>query len=165
MTTAWPSAASVGARITARSSASAHKSSGNTTRASDESGHERQRQADPEQAQRHRELAAQRAHVDPRGVREQDQRKRRLGEQLDRLSGRRRLDEPQRLRADEQSDGGEDHRGGDRRTRDPAGDRREREQSQRDDGERPVHGRTLCHRLAARTLGGARRPNRTESRR
>ena len=51
------------------------------------------------------------------------------------------LDQPQRLRADEQPDGGEHHRGGDRRARDPAGDRREREQSQRDNGERPVHGR------------------------
>jgi hypothetical protein len=28
------------------------------------------------------------------------------------------------------------------RTRDPAGDRREREQSQRDNGDRPVHGLT-----------------------
>ena len=109
----------------------------------DEAQRQRQGQADPEQTQRHRELAAQRAHVDPRGVREQDERKRRLGEQLDRLAGRRDLDQPQRLRADEQPDGGEDHRGGDRRTRDPAGDRRECEQSQRDDGNCPVHGPTL----------------------
>ena len=91
MTTAWPSAASVGARITASSSASAHESREAGER-DDEAGHERQRQADPEQAQRHRELAAQRAQVDPRGVCEQDQRERRFGEQLDRLAGRREID-------------------------------------------------------------------------
>ena len=63
------------------------------------------------------------------------------------------LDQPQRLRADQQSDGGEDHRRGDRRARDSARDRREREQSQRDNGERPVHRRSLFNRFTARSLG------------
>ena len=54
------------------------------------------------------------------------------------------IDEPQRLRADEQPDGGEDHRGRDRRARDPAGDRREREQCDGDDGDGPVHDRTYA---------------------
>jgi hypothetical protein len=41
-----------------------------------------------------------------------------------------------------QSDGGEDHRGRDGRTRDPAGDRREGEQGQGDNGDCPVHALT-----------------------
>ena len=67
----------------------------------EEARHERQGQADPEQPERHRELAAKRTDVDPRSVREQDESKRRLGEQLDRLSGRGDVDQPQRVRADE----------------------------------------------------------------
>ena len=52
----------------------------------DESEYERQRETDPEQARRHRDLVAERAKVDPGRVREEDERERRLGEELDGLT-------------------------------------------------------------------------------
>ena len=88
-TTAWPSAASVQASTIASTSASAKLTPGHDRRADQRPGDDRQRQADPEQAQRHRVLAAQRAQRDPRRVGEQHERQRDLGEQLDLLAVRR----------------------------------------------------------------------------
>ena len=166
VTTAWPSAASVGARITASSSASGHEELGKHD--------EGERRIQP-RASAGRPIPSRRSGTEssPRSARTsiREASANRTSASVASASSLTvspagaTLDESQRLRADEQPDCREDHRGRDRRTRDPAGDRREREQGQRDDSERPVHRLTLCHRLAARTLGCARRQKRTESRR
>ena len=59
-TTACPSAASVGARITASTTASASRSSGSTPQGADCPGHDGQREPDSEEAYRKRRLLAQR---------------------------------------------------------------------------------------------------------
>ena len=52
-------------------------------------GHDRQRQADPEQPRRHGVLPSQRPEVDPGGVDEEHERQRRLGEKPHAVAGRR----------------------------------------------------------------------------
>ena len=120
VTTACPSAASVGARMTASRSASGHDSEPKRTRATPKPASERQRQPEAEQTSRDRDLVPERAEVDPRRVAEEDERERRLGQQLDRLAGDRRVDEPEGVGADEQPDRREHHRRSDRRAVEPA---------------------------------------------
>ena len=143
VTTACPSAASVGARITARRSASGHESDPEQEEPDDEPDEQRQRQADTEQARRDGDFVPERSEVDPRRVAEEDERERRLGEQLDGLARDGRVDEAERVGSDERADAREHHRRGDRRSLEPAGDGREPEQRQRDDGQGPVHVQTL----------------------
>jgi hypothetical protein len=87
--------------------------------------------------------------MDARGVTEQHERERGLGEQLDRFARQLRIDQPERVGADEQADSGEDHRPRDRRPVEPSRDSGEGEQSKRDRRQGPVHGQTLRvgHRL------------------
>jgi hypothetical protein len=56
-------------------------------------GHDRERQADPEQPGRYRELAAQSRERDPRGISEEDQRQRRLRQQLHGLTADAQIDQ------------------------------------------------------------------------
>ena len=94
-TTAWPSAASVHASTIASTTASAKLTPGRTAAPITRAGHDRERQADPEQAQRHRGLVAERPQRDPRRVREQDQGQRDLGEQLHLLAVHLQVHQPQ----------------------------------------------------------------------
>ena len=80
MTTACPSAASVGASTIASTSASGQVSSPKSTSGDDRARDDRQRQPDAEQPRRQRDLAPQRPEVDPRRVGEEHERQRRLGE-------------------------------------------------------------------------------------
>ena len=78
-----------------------------------EPGDERQREPEAEKPDGNRQLTAKRAEVDARGVREQDDGQRRLGELLDALAQDGELEEAERLRADDQAERDEDHRRGD----------------------------------------------------
>ena len=155
VTTAWPSAASVGARITARSSASGHARRAEQDEADAEARDERQRQPDPEQARGDRDLAAQRPEVDPRRIPEEHERERRLGEQLDRLARDSGIDEPERVAPDEKAERREHHRPGDRRSVETSRDGGKGEQRERDRRQCPVHVQTLLRvaRLSPRNRG------------
>ena len=100
---------------------------------------DRQRQPDAEQAQRQPDLAAELPEIDARGVAEQHQRERRLRQ---RSHGRARaleVDPVEHLGPDQHADGDEHHRRRDRRAQQPPRDRRDAEQRERHDGERPLH--------------------------
>ena len=88
MTTACPSAASVGASTIASTSASAHVTFGNTSLPDERAGNDRERQADAQQACGYCVFAPERAQVDARGIGEQNDDERGLGERTDRLLGR-----------------------------------------------------------------------------
>ena len=98
----------------------------------DEAGAEarddRQRQPETEKPRRDRDLVPQRAEVDPGGVAEEDEGERRLGEQLDGLARRRRIDDAEGVDTQHEPDRREHHRGGDRRAGDALGHSGEREQ-------------------------------------
>ena len=140
VTTAWPRAASVGARITASSSASGHSSPPKTASAATKPGADRQRQADPEQPGGHADLLAERLQVDPRCVAEEHDGEGGLGQELDRLAARRRVDDPEDLRAEEQAGAGEHHRRGDRGAFDQPGHGCEAEHDEGNGGNGPLHG-------------------------
>ena len=93
VTTACPSAASVGASTTPRRSASAEVSEPSRTRPVLKPRDDRQRQPETEKPRRDRDLVLQRAKVDLVGLAEEDEGERRPGEQLDRLACRRRIDD------------------------------------------------------------------------
>ena len=79
----------------ASTSASAKLMPGHDRSAGERAGKDRERQADAEQPQRHRVLAAQRAQRDPRGIGEQDERQRDLREPLDRLALELEVEQPE----------------------------------------------------------------------
>ena len=139
VTTAWPSAASVGASRTARTSASAMLSEPNNSAAQSAPAAIVSRQADRQQPERQPVVAPQRAHVDPGGVREQHKRERRLREDADRGTGRRDGDLSEHARSGEQPQSHEQHRRGDRAAREPPRDRGDDKHCQRNCGQRPAH--------------------------
>ena len=119
----------------------------------DEAEEDRERKPDPEQARRSPELAAQRAEVDPRGVGEEHDGERCLGQDLDLDSGGRGVDETERVRPDQETRSREHHRRGDRHPLDAAGDRREAEEDDRERCELPVHGsRSFAEPIAGTSL-------------
>ena len=140
MTTVWPSAASVGARMIASEERLRPGEVAEERDRDDEARDDRQRQADSEQAHRDAERPSQRLQVDARGVGEQDDGERRLGEGLDLGAGRGGVDEVERLDADDEPCGGEDHRCGDPRSLDAGRDGREAEEDDGENRELPVHG-------------------------
>ena len=145
VTTAWPSAASVGARMIARTSASGHARSPSSATPTTNPARIVSGRPIPSRRGRYPERPAERRQVDARRVREEDDRERRLGERLDLDAGRRGIDEPERLDADDEAGGREDHRRGDRRALDATGDRREAEEDEaRAAGELPVHARSFA---------------------
>ena len=97
----------------------------------DEPRHDRQRQADSQQAHRNAERPSQRLQVDARCVGEQDDGQRRLGQGLDARAGRGGVDEVERLDADDETRRREDHRRGDPGSVDPGRDGREAEEDER----------------------------------
>ena len=139
VTTACPSAASVGARTTPRMSGLLDGQLVEDDRRRQGAERDGQRQPDPEQAHRHPDPAAEAAG--------------------DRCSRRRRtapapaspppasarsaraleIDLSEHLGTHQQSHGDEDHRRRDRRPRQPPRDRRDPEQRERHDGECPLH--------------------------
>ena len=124
---------------------------------------DRERQADPEQPGRHRELLAQGRQRDPRGVGEEDERQRRLRQQLDGLAADAQIDQAE-YRPCQQPRGREEDRRCDERPLEPAGDGREREQHQRNRREFPGSQRPPLHRSQLDTpLGARRRPHRPPS--
>ena len=163
VTTACPSAASVGARTTASRSASAQVSEPSRTSADAEAGHDRQRQADPEQTRRDRDLVTERAQVDPRGVAEEHDRERRLRQQLHRLAGHARVDEPERVDADDEPDRGEHHRAREWRAGEPPGQGRVAEQRDGDRREGPGHALRPLLAAASGAASGVRRGRRRRS--
>ena len=170
VTTAWPSAASVGARMTARRSASGQVSEPSRTSAGAEARDERQRQPDAEQPRRDRDLVPQRAEVDPRGVAEEDERQRRLGEQLDGLARAAGSTRPRASAPTSSPIAVNTIGAGDRRPVEARRDRGEREQGERDRRQGPVHALTLLRepsgvcrgRGAARSSRSSRRPCRSK---
>ena len=136
VTTAWPSAASVQASMIESTSASTRLTPGSTTDADERAGGDRERQADPEQARRYSELAAQGGERDPRSVGEEDQRQRRLRQQLDGLAADVQVDQPEH-RTCQQARGREEDRRGHDRPLEPTRHGREREQHNRDRGDVP----------------------------
>ena len=78
------SAASVGARAAPTKPASAHVKSWNIHAATSEPSHHRERKADPEQSRRKAGVVTEAGQVHSRRVREEQQRQRHLGEQVDR---------------------------------------------------------------------------------
>ena len=101
-----------------------------------------QRQADAEQPQRQSDVAAKLPQVDARGVAEEDQRERCLGQRSHRRTRAGHIDPVEHLGADQHADGDEHHRRRDRRPRQPLGDRGDAEQRKGDDGEGPFHTRS-----------------------
>ena len=102
-------------------------------------GSDREGKADPEQPHRQVMVAAQSTQVDPRGVGEEDQRERRLGEGADRFTQGREVHLAEHPWPDEDSDGHEDHRRRDGRAREAARERGHDENRGGDNGEAPVH--------------------------
>jgi hypothetical protein len=94
-------------------------------------GHDRQRQPDREQAKRQEVLAAQCREVDPRRVREEDDRQRRLGYPADGVAPDRRVEPPQNVRARQDAADDEHHRRSDHRPQESSRDRRVREDEER----------------------------------
>ena len=137
VTTAWPSAASVQASMIESTSASTRLMPGSTPTPASVPASDRQRQPDPEQARGHGELVAQRRERDPRRVREEDERQRRLGQQLDGLGADPQVDQAEH-RAGEQAGRREEDRRRDDRALEPARDGRERQQDERDRREFPA---------------------------
>ena len=82
--------------------------------------------------------------VDARRIGEEDDRERRFGERLDFEPGRCGIDEVERLHADDEAGGREEHGRGDPRPLDAARDRREDEEDDRERDELPVHGRSFA---------------------
>jgi hypothetical protein len=91
---------------------------------------DRERQPNPEQPGRYRELLAQSRERDPGGIGEEHERQRRLREQLDWLAADTQVDQAQ-YRAGEQARGGKEDRRRNERPLQPTGDGREGEQHQR----------------------------------
>ena len=121
-------------------------------------GDDRERESDPEQAGWHGEFLAQSGERDARGIREEDQRERRLRQQLDRLAADLEIDEPEH-RAGQQPRRREEDRGRDDRVRDPAGDGRVREEEERDRREGPgAHDETLEQGEPRGTPGSVNHP-------
>ena len=116
----------------------------------DEAGDDGQRQPDAEQASGDGGLAPQGAKVDPRGVREEHDGERRLGQGLHVVAQRAQVDEPEHLRAHEQAGRGEDHGSGQRGPGDASRDGRVGEQRDGDAREGPVHRASLRHPLRCR---------------
>ena len=110
VTTTWPSAASVGARMIATRSASGQARSASSDERDGEAGEDRERKPDPEQSRGDVRASAQRREVDPRRVGEEDDREGRLGEGLDLEAFGLRVDEPERVDAHDQAGGREEHR-------------------------------------------------------
>ena len=116
---------------------------------SERAGNHGQRQPNPEQARRHRVSVPQRAKIDARRIREQNQSERYLRELPQRVGTRREIDPPQPLGPDNKASGGE----GDRRrqrlpTPGPQSD--VGQQDPGDDGKGPLaHGSILPDALHA----------------
>ena len=108
---------------------------------------DRQGQADAEQPQGDGVLGAERTQVDPRCIGEQDERERRLGEQLDVPVALRELDQAEPGAGDQAADGEED-RGRDEDALEPERRHRVREHDERDRRHRPVVHRSILAGLA-----------------
>ena len=144
MTTAWPSAASVGASTTASTSASAMLNSPKRAAASSGAERDRERQADPQEPEWHGELLAQLPELDPRGVREQDDGQCRLRQRADRLVRRRSGHSVDALRAHQHAGEHEDDRWCDRRAGEETRHTRDGEHGECDPYECPGHARMLA---------------------
>ena len=151
-TTAWPSAASVQASTIASTTASAKLTPGTTATPTSAPAGDRERQAEPEEPQRHCVLAAQRVQRDPRRVGEQHQGERDLREQLDVLAVDRQIEQAQQ-RAGDQPGGGEEHRARDVEPFQPVRDRGEDDEQRRDRGQRPGHVSSRRSELRAGGVG------------
>ena len=155
VTTAWPSAASVQASMIESTSASTRLTPGSTPTPDERPGGDRERQADAEQPRRYGELGAQGRERDPRGVGEEDERQRRLRQQLHRLAADTQIDQAEH-RAGEQARRREEDRRRDDRALEPARDGREREQHEGDRREFP--GFQLANLLSTVQCGLPSRP-------
>ena len=109
---------------------------------------DRQGEADSEQACGHIEFASQRGQIDASGVGEQHDGERRLGEYLDHVTRRRYLDEIECLRPGEEPDAHEHDGGRQRRAIDPARNRADGDQRERNGCEGPFHRRPYAGRSA-----------------
>jgi hypothetical protein len=98
-----------------------------------------ERKAESEQTSGQADAGAQRPEIDPRGVAEEHESQRRLGQRPHEGAGAREIDAAQHLRTDDESDCDEQHRGGDRRPGQTPRDRGNSEQRERRDCERPMH--------------------------
>ena len=141
MTTACPSAASVGASTIASRRASMNMSSPKQGDPRESAGHDGQRQPDREQAKRHDVLAAQcsrgRSATRPRRARRVSVAS---ATQRTDVAADRRVEPAEGLGARQHAAGDEHHRRGDRGPREPARDRRVREDEERDrDETRTAH--------------------------
>ena len=79
----------------------------------DEPADDREREPDPEQPRGHTQRASKCLQVDARRIGEEDDRERRFGERLDLEPGRGGIDEVERLHADDEAGGHEEHGRGD----------------------------------------------------
>ena len=136
VTTAWPSAASVQASMIDSTSASTRLTPGSTPTPTSVPAAIVSGRPIPSRRAGTANSPAQRGERDPRGVSEEDQRQRRLRQQLDGSPPILQIDQAEH-RAGQQARGGEEDRRRDDRPLDPAGDGREREQHERDRREFP----------------------------
>ena len=150
VTTAWPSAASVGARMIASTSASGHARSPSSATPATKPARIVSGRPIPSRRAGIPSVRRSAAQVDPRRVGEEHDRQRRLGERLDLVPVAEGSIETERLDSDDEARGGEDHRRGDPRALDATRDRREAEQDEGESRELPVHARSFAE--------GTRRP-------
>ena len=116
-------------------------------------GHDRQRQAHAEEAEWEGVLHAERAQVDPRRVGEQNERERRLREELDLPAARGKVDETE-PRAYDQAREREENRRSDECALEPGRAGRVRQHEERDRRDRPV-----VHRRHPRLSARSRLPS------
>ena len=112
---------------------------GDHERAHEGARDDRQREADAQQPQRHGELPTQRAQRDPRGIREEHERQRDLGQELDLLALEPEVEQPEH-RPGEQPGRREEHRARHAQQLQPSRERCVGDQQDRDRRERPGHG-------------------------
>ena len=157
VTTACPSAASVGAdhRQDDGFLEAQLTEDPNRPKRAEQDG---QRQADPEQADRHRDLESQVPEIDSRRVAEQHQCQRRLGKRPQRRARALDVDPAEHLGPDQQPDRHEHHRRCHRRAGQPPRDGGDGEQRDRHDCQGPRH------RVRGRASSGSRRSERDRPR-
>ena len=99
---------------------------------------DRQRQPDSEQACRQRDLTPQRSEIDPRRVREEDERQRRLGERAHGAALDPEVEPAEHLRPNQEAGGHEQHRRSEHRPLEPPRQPRIAEHQRRDDRQAPA---------------------------
>ena len=144
VTTAWPSAASVGARMIARSSASGHARSPRSATPT----------TNPARIVSGRPIPSRRAGIPSvrrsafRSMRDASEKRTTASvasaSVLTSMPVADGIDETERLDADDEPGGGEDHRRSDPRALDATRDRREAEEDEGENGELPVHARSFA---------------------